>query len=55
MTEHYGHERKGGAQMKVFRNSQLDSTSIASNWVEALHVDRTGTLWAGTCPSEAVP
>ena len=40
--------RYDGYTFSTFQNNPDDSTSLAANWVETLHVDPQGTLWAGT-------
>ena len=40
--------RYDGYGFEVFPPNTDDSTSLAAGWVETLHVDPNGTLWAGT-------
>jgi signal transduction histidine kinase/ligand-binding sensor domain-containing protein/DNA-binding response OmpR family regulator len=44
----YGLNRYDGYQIKVFRNTPGDSTSLPDNSINCLYVDHEGVLWIGT-------
>ncbi|MBA4167794.1 MAG: hybrid sensor histidine kinase/response regulator, partial [Chitinophagaceae bacterium] len=43
-----GLNRFDGYAFKIFRNNTADSTSIGSNFIQALYEDDQGIIWAGT-------
>jgi signal transduction histidine kinase/ligand-binding sensor domain-containing protein len=43
-----GLNRFDGYTFTVFKHNERDSTSLADNYVQALHETRSGTLWVGT-------
>ncbi|MEJ8843338.1 two-component regulator propeller domain-containing protein [Lacibacter sp. H375] len=43
-----GLNRFDGANIKVYRNKQTDSTSLQANEILSLHEDKEGDLWVGT-------
>jgi ligand-binding sensor domain-containing protein len=43
-----GLNRYDGYEFEVYVHDPQDPTSISDNYISALHIDRSGTLWVGT-------
>jgi signal transduction histidine kinase/ligand-binding sensor domain-containing protein/DNA-binding response OmpR family regulator len=43
-----GLNKYDGYKFTIYRNNPLDSLSLSSNWITALHEDRSGDLWIST-------
>ncbi len=43
-----GLSRFDGVHLKIFSHDPLNPASVADNWVECVHADKSGNIWAGT-------
>ncbi len=43
-----GLNRYDGQELRIYRRDREDPHSLSDNFIQALHVDRTGVLWIGT-------